>query len=49
MGQDEVLLVRDAHLVVRIVLGEIGDRVHLVGAGVARRPPIAFSETVTTA
>ena len=37
MGQDEVLLVRDPDLVVRIVLGEVGDRVHLVGAGVARR------------
>ena len=36
MGQDEVLLVRDADLVVRIVLGEIGDSVHLVGARVAR-------------
>ena len=37
MRQDQVLLVRDADLVVRIVLGEVGDRVHLVGAGVARR------------
>src|SRR3984885_14150072 len=36
MGQDEVLLVRDADLVVRKVLGEIRDGVHLVGAGVPR-------------
>ena len=35
MRQDEVLLVRDADLVVRIVLRQVGDGVHLVGAGVA--------------
>ena len=37
MRQDQVLLVRHPDLVVRIVLGEIGDGVHLVGAGVAGR------------
>ena len=32
MRQDQVLLVRDAQLVLRIILGEVGDRVHLIGA-----------------
>ncbi len=34
--QHQVLLVRDAHLVEGIALGEIGDGVHLLGAGIAR-------------
>ena len=37
IGQNEVLLVADANLVARIVLSEVGDRVHLVGARVPRR------------
>ena len=37
MRQDEVLLVADAHLVEGVALGEVGDRVHLLGGGVARR------------
>ena len=37
MRQDQVLLVADAHLVVAVALGEVGDQVHLVGGGVARR------------
>ena len=36
MRQDEILLVRDAQFAVRIVLGEVGDRVHLLGGRVAR-------------
>ena len=32
MRQDQVLLVADAHLVEGVALGEIGDRVHLLGA-----------------
>ena len=50
MRQHQVLLVRDANLAVRIVLGELGDGVHLLGAGIAGRARrSAFSETVTTA
>ena len=37
MRQDQVLLVRHPDLVVGIVLGEVGDGVELVGAGVAGR------------
>src|SRR5881394_1541541 len=37
VGEDQVLLVRDAQLGERIAVGEIGDRLHLVGADVARR------------
>ena len=36
MGQDEVLLVRDADFVVGVILGEIGDSVHLRRRCVAR-------------
>ena len=36
MGQHEVLLVADPDLAERIAVGEIGDRVHLVGRRVAR-------------
>ena len=38
MRQDEVLLVADADLVEAVVLGKIGDRLHLAVGGVARRP-----------
>ena len=37
MRQDQVLLVADADLAVAVALGEVGDEVHLVGGGVARR------------
>ena len=37
MRQDEVLLVADAHLAEAVALGEVGDELHLLGGGVARR------------
>ena len=37
MRQHQVLLVADADLAERIAVGEIGDRIHLLGGGVARR------------
>src|SRR3546814_5241253 len=37
MRQHQVLLVADADLVVAEALGEVGDRRHLRGAGIARR------------
>ncbi len=37
MRQRQVLLVADADFAERIFVGEIGDRVHLLGGGVARR------------
>ena len=37
MGQRQVLLVADANFAERIFLGEVGDRVHLVGGGIAGR------------
>ncbi len=37
MGQREILLVADADLAKGIFVGEIGDRVHLVGGGIAGR------------
>ena len=48
--QHQVLLVRDAHLVEGIAFGEVGDRVHLLGAW--RRPECrrsGLSEMVTMA
>ena len=37
MRQDQVLLVADADLVEGVFLGDVGDRLHLAVAGVARR------------
>src|SRR6478735_6816174 len=37
MRQSEVLLVADADLAERISVGEIGERIHLLGGGIARR------------
>src|SRR5579862_3900369 len=37
MRQNEILLVRDAQFIRRIILGEVGDRVHLIGCRIARR------------
>ena len=37
MRQDQVLLVADPRLAVAVALGEVGDQVHLLGGGVARR------------
>ena len=42
MRQHEVLLVADADFAERIALGEIGDRVHLLGGGVAGRPALGL-------
>ena len=47
MRQHQVLLVADADFAERILVGEIGDRVHLVGGGVAGRAPTGFSDSVT--
>ncbi len=49
MRQHQILLVADADFAERVALGEIGDRVHLLGGGVAGRPPTGFSESVTIA
>ena len=40
MGQREILLVADADFAERIAVGEIGDRIHLLGGGIARRPAL---------
>ena len=40
VGEHEVLLVRDAELAEAVAVGEIGDRVHLVGG---RRRPAAYA------
>ena len=37
VGEHQVLLVRDAQLAEAVAVGEVGDRVHLVGGRVARR------------
>src|ERR1043165_1206902 len=37
VGENQVLLVRDAQLAERIAIGEIGDRLHLLACHVARR------------
>ena len=42
MRQHQVLLVADADFAERIAVGEIGDRVHLRGGGVARRAAFGF-------
>jgi hypothetical protein len=35
MRQHKVLLVADAELVERVALGKVGDRLHLLGRGIA--------------
>ena len=37
MGQREILLMADANFAKGVFVGEIGDRIHLVGGGVAGR------------
>ena len=37
MGQREILLVADADFAERIFVGEIGERIHLIGGGIAGR------------
>ena len=49
MGQREILLVADADFAEGISLGKIGDRIHLVGGGVAGGPPTGFSDSTTMA
>ena len=49
VGQDQVLLVRDAQFAEAMLVGQRGDRVHLVGGDVAGRHAGGLSETVTAA
>ena len=49
MRQHQVLLVADADFAERVAVGKVGDRVHLLGGGVAGRPPSGFSDSVTIA
>ena len=45
MRQHQILLVADPDFAERIALGEIGDRVHLVGGGIARAARRSASAT----
>ena len=47
MRQHQILLVADANLAEAVALGEIGDGVHLLRGGVARRLAVGLSDSVT--
>ena len=49
MRQHQVLLMADADFAERVAVGEVSDRIHLLGGGVAGRAALRLERSVTMA